>query len=78
MLEMLSLIALGFGYMVLTVAAKEKKNTRFLGQAIGALIMTASVLSILCYSFIAAYQKGCPFSGKKSHCPMITCPMGGK
>ena len=78
MVEVLNLLALGFGYVVFAYAAKEKKNTKFLGQAIGTLIMIASVVTILVYSFTCAYLKGCPFSGKKSYCPMMTRPMDAK
>ena len=78
MCEALNLITLGFGYVVYTYAAKEKKNIKFLGQAIGCVIMIGSVISILLFSMTCANLKGCPFSGKKGYCPMMAAPLNVK
>lgn len=63
-----SLIALAVGYYVLLAAAKEKKETKRLGQVIGWIIIIFSVLGIWCSAQIC-FQTGkgdysCPFSGK--------------
>ena len=52
-----ALIALALGYLVLTVANKEKKSVRLLGRAIGAFVILSSAIWMVCAS-AACLQKG--------------------
>ena len=65
-----ALIALGVGYLVFLHASKEKEGVKLLGQAIGILVMIASVLCLLCSASKCMKRDGCPFSGKAPMCPM--------
>ena len=65
----LALIALAVGYKVFVDASKEKKDVKFLGQAIGIFIMVAALLSTVYGAMKCAYKSGCPMMSKFS-CPM--------
>lgn len=73
----LVLITLGIGYFVLLAAAKEKKQTKLLGQIIGWIIIVSSVLGIWCYAqqCVTTMKQGgaCPFTGK-----VMSAPAGQK
>ena len=66
----MALIALGVGYLVLLQANKEKEGLKFLGQALGILIMIAAVMSALCAAKCSSKGDGCPKSGKAPMCPV--------
>ncbi len=66
----LCLIALAVGYKVFVDALKEKKDLKFLGQAIGIFVMVAALLSSVCAVMKCAYKSGCPMMSKYS-CPMV-------
>ena len=70
MVDGVSLIALGIGYLVFVKAAKEIGNVKVVGKGIAVLIMLVSLLTLLCNSMTCIAKKGCPFSGKGS-CSMM-------
>ena len=75
MREGLNLIELGVGYFVWVTASKEKKTVKLFGRGIAILIMFGAALAILCASMKCLADKGCPFSGMKSRCPIMSKAM---
>ena len=76
------LISLAVGYWVLTLADKEKNNTKKIGKVIGWIIIVVSLIGPLCLAGSAircvsnpaacSYSSNCPWSG---HHSMMDCPM---
>ncbi len=75
------LISLAVGYWVLTLASKEEKSNRTIGQVIGWAIIVVSLFGVLCLGAckLMACHSGmgscdtsysCPYSGGK----MGSCP----
>ncbi len=70
------LLSLAVGYWVLTLAEKEKNNTKKIGKVIGWIIIVASLIGPLClagsamrcasHSEACAYSSNCPWTGHHS------------
>ncbi len=76
----LGLIALALGYKVYVDASKEKDGVKFLGQAIGILVMIGAVLVILCGAMkCLSMYGGCPMKMYKGYGSMgaqqTVCPV---
>ena len=70
----LSLIALALGYQVFLAASKEKEGLKSLGRVVGAFVMIAAFLGIVCGAMKCSYMgkcfmmsKGCPLSAKTAN-----------
>lgn len=77
------LITLALGYWILTLASKEEKPNRTIGQVIGWAIIVVSIFGVLClgackmmacHSYMGccdtsySSSSGCPYSGGKMGC----------